>query len=50
MVNRELDDQGTKADAPKLASNARPGEQADQSDAKRSWYARLKDGVHRFFR
>jgi SH3-like domain-containing protein len=50
MVNRVLDDQGTKADAPKLASNSRSAEQADQSDAKRSWYARLKDGVHRFLR
>ena len=47
MVNRELYDPGAKTDAPRLASNARSAEPAD---GKLSWYAKLKDRVHRVFR
>lgn len=47
MVARELYDPGAKTDAPKLASSAPPDEPAD---VKRSWFAKLKDRVHRFFR
>lgn len=47
MVSRELYDPAAKTDAPKLASNAPATE---QSDAKRSWYANLKNSVHRLFR
>jgi hypothetical protein len=47
MVNRELYAPGAAAEAPKLASNT--GAQ-EQSDAKRSWYAKLRDRVHRFLR
>jgi SH3-like domain-containing protein len=47
MVNRELYDPAKKADAPLVASNANASE---QSDTKRSWYAKLKDRFHRFLR
>ncbi len=47
MVNRELYDPGAKTEAMKLASNT-PA--ADQSGVKSSWYAKLKDRVHRFLR
>jgi hypothetical protein len=47
MVNRELYDQGTKTDAPKLASNGAANEQAA---GKLSWYAKLKERIHRFLR
>jgi hypothetical protein len=47
MVAKELYDPKAKSEAPKLASNAPPG---DAADGKRSWYANLKDRVHRFFR
>jgi hypothetical protein len=47
MVAKELYDPKAKSEAPKLASNAPAGEPAD---GKRSWYANLKDRVHRFFR
>jgi len=47
LVNRELYDPGAKAEATKLASST-PA--ADQTGAKGSWYANLKDRVHRFLR
>lgn len=47
MVNRELYDQNAKPDAPKLASTT-PA--AQSPEGKSSWYARLKDRVHRFLR
>lgn len=47
MVNKEPYDQVAKADAPKLAYNAPLSEQAE---VKRSWYARLKDRIHRLWR
>ncbi len=47
MVNRELYDQNAKSDAPKLASTT-PAAQSEEG--KSSWYARLKDRVHRFLR
>lgn len=47
MVSRELYDPGAKSDAPKLASSGSANEQAA---GKVSWYAKLKDRVHRFFR
>jgi len=47
MVNREVYDQGTKADAMKIASAAPVPQQSDQ---KRSWYAMLKDRFHRLLR
>jgi hypothetical protein len=47
MVNRELYDPGAKTDAPKLASN---GSAMEQPAGKLSWYAKLKDRVHRFLR
>ncbi len=47
MVNKDLYDPAAKTDAPKLASN---GSASEQSAAKESWYAKLKDRVHRFFR
>jgi hypothetical protein len=47
MVNRELYDPAAKADAPQLASNTPTTAQADE---KLSWYAKLKDRVHRFLR
>ncbi len=47
MVNKELEDQGSKRDAAKLASNASP---AGQTEEKSSWYAKLKDRFHRFLR
>ncbi len=47
MVNRELYDPGAKTDAPRLASNSRA---SAQGDSKLSWYAKLKDRVHRVFR
>jgi SH3-like domain-containing protein len=47
MVNRELYDPAAKTDAAKLASNT-PG--AEQPTAKTSWYAQLKERVHRLFR
>jgi len=47
MVKKELDDQRSKTDAAKLASNAAP---AGQTEEKSSWYAKLKDRFHRFLR
>ena len=47
QVSRELYDPAAKTDAPKLASN---GLTPEQSAAKVSWYAQLKDRVHRLFR
>ena len=47
MVNRELYDPEAKTDARKLATN---GNASEQSAAKVSWYAKLKDRVHRFLR
>ncbi len=47
IVNRELYDPAAKSDAPRLASN---GATTDQSGAKLSWYAKLKDRVHHFLR
>jgi len=47
MVNRELYDPGAKTEATKLASSTPV---ADQTGAKSSWYAKLKDRVHRFLR
>ncbi len=47
MVARELYDPAAKPDAPKLASGAPP---EGPAGVKRSWYAKLKDRVHRFFR
>jgi hypothetical protein len=47
LVNRELFDPAAKTEAMKLASNT-PA--ADQTGAKSSWYAKLKDRVHRFLR
>jgi hypothetical protein len=47
MVNKELFDPRAKTDVPKLASNA---PSTEQTEVKRSWYAKLKDRVHRFLR
>jgi hypothetical protein len=47
MVNKELYDPASKTDAPKLASDGSPSE---QPAAKESWYVKLKDRFHRFFR
>jgi hypothetical protein len=47
MVARELYDPAAKANEPKLASN---GTASEQAVAKVSWYAKLKDRVHRFLR
>jgi SH3-like domain-containing protein len=47
MVNRELFDQNAKPDAPKLASST-PAVQTPEG--KSSWYAKLKERVHRVFR
>jgi hypothetical protein len=47
MVNREVYDPAARTDAPKIASN---GPVSEQPAAKPSWYAQLKDRVHRFFR
>jgi hypothetical protein len=47
MVNRELYDPASKADAPRLASN---GPASEQPGAKVSWYAKLKDRFQRFLR
>jgi len=47
MVAKEFYDPKAKTDATKLASNTPAAEPAD---AKSSWYAKLKDRVHRFFR
>ena len=47
LVNRELYDPGAKKEAPLLASNKPPTAQAD---VKASWYAKLKNRVHRFLR
>ncbi|HEX5229316.1 MAG TPA: SH3 domain-containing protein [Bryobacteraceae bacterium] len=47
MTNRELYDPSKKPAAAKIASS---GPAAGQSAAKRSWYASLKDRVHRFLR
>jgi hypothetical protein len=47
MVNRELYDPAAKEDAPQLASNTPT---TAQSEPKPSWYAKLKDQVHRFLR
>ncbi len=47
MVARELYNPEAKTDAPKLASNGTPSE---QPAAKVSWYAQLKDRVHRLLR
>jgi hypothetical protein len=47
MVNKEPYNQVALSDAVKAASKTPP---ADQSEAKRSWYAKLKDRFHRFLR
>ena len=47
LVNKELYDPDAKSEARKLASNAPLGE---RNEVKRSWYARLKDRVHRLWR
>lgn len=47
LSNKELFDQSAKPDTPNLASNSPSSE---QNDIKRSWYARLKDKVHRLWR
>jgi hypothetical protein len=47
MVNRELYDPAAKTAAARLASNM-PG--AEQPTARTSWYAQLKERVHRLFR
>ena len=47
MVNRQLDTHTPQLDAPKSVASA-PAPQ--QTLVKRSWYARLKDRVHRFLR
>jgi hypothetical protein len=46
MVNREVYDQNAKPEAPQLAKAT----SAQSPDGKTSWYARLKDRVHRFLR
>ena len=58
MVNRELYDPAAKTAKDNLASSPGAGlsagqaasQSASQSDVKRSWYAMLKDRVHRFLR
>jgi hypothetical protein len=45
MVNRELYDPAAKTEVPKLASSG-----SEQPKEKLSWYAQLKDRVHRFLR
>jgi hypothetical protein len=47
MVSRELYDPAKKAEEPRIASNAPP---AEPGEGKRSWYAALKDRVHRLLR
>jgi SH3-like domain-containing protein len=47
MVSRDLYNPGAKTETLKLASNAPSQRQADE---KRSWYAKLKDRVHRILR
>lgn len=47
MVNRELYDPKKKPAASKIASSVPV---SGQTEAKRSWYASLKDRVHRFLR
>jgi hypothetical protein len=47
MTSRTQYDPGAKQEAPRLASNLQT---PDQPEAKRSWYAALKDRVHRLFR
>ena len=47
MVNRELYDPAARTDTRKLAAS---GNASEQSAAKVSWYAKLKDRVHRFLR
>ncbi len=47
MESRTLYDPGAKSVAQQLASN---GSASGQSSAKVSWYAKLKDRVHRFLR
>ncbi len=47
LVSRELYDPAAKTDAAKLASNASASE---QPAAKSSWYAQLRERVHRLFR
>jgi hypothetical protein len=47
MVNRQLDTQAPEADTPKaVAGTSAPGGTA----VKRSWYARLRDRIHRLLR
>jgi hypothetical protein len=46
-LNRELYVQGAKTDTTKLASSTPV---ADQTGVQSSWYAKLKDRVHRFLR
>jgi hypothetical protein len=46
MVSKELYKQSPDVDAPKVAGTPPPNESA----SKRSWYARLRDRVHRFLR
>lgn len=47
LVNRELYDPAAKTNTPQLASN---GSSSGQAEAKVSWYAKLKEQVHRFLR
>jgi hypothetical protein len=47
LVSRDLYDPARKTGAPVVASNAPP---SAAGEAKASWYAKLKDRVHRFFR
>jgi hypothetical protein len=50
LASREPYDPGGKADATKLASNGSGTQQSAGSDPKSSWYASLKNRVHRLFR
>lgn len=47
MISREVYDPAKKTEAPRIASSATA---SGQGDAKHSWYAALKDRVHRLFR
>ena len=46
MVSKEIYKQSQDGDAAKMAGTSTP----DESAAKRSWYAKLRDRVHRFLR
>lgn len=47
MVNRQLETQTPQVDPPKSVANASARQEAQ---VKHSWYARLRDRVHRFLR